>query len=215
LRLVLLGAPGSGKGYQARLLSERLKIPWISTGDILREEVKKKSDLGERVEVFMNRGDLVPDDVILEVMGNKIETAECQNGFILDGFPRTLAQAKGLEKLLEDLGKELDKVIKLDVSEETIVHRLSGRLLCSACKAAYNINTEPPETEGRCDLCGGELIFRRDDQKNSILNRIKVYNEKTEAIEDYYEKRGRLKVIDGENDPASVRDKILKEIQKR
>lgn len=215
MRLVLLGVPGSGKGYQAQLLSERLKIPWISTGDILREEVKKDSGLGEKVEDFMNKGDLVPDHIILEVMKGKIKSPECENGFILDGFPRTLAQAKGLEKLLKDMGEKLDKVVKLDVSEKTVIHRLSGRMICSVCAAAYNLNTKPPQTKGKCDLCEGELILRIDDQKNSIQNRIKVYNEKTKPIEEYYQRRGQLKVIDGENDPASVRDKILKEILKR
>lgn len=214
MRLVLLGVPGSGKGYQAKLLSEKLKIPWISTGDILREEVKKNSGLGKKVEDFMNKGDLVPDHIILEVMKGKIGAPECKNGFILDGFPRTLDQAKGLEKLLEDMGEKLDKVVKLDVSEKTIIHRLSGRMICSVCAAAYNIHTKPPKAKGKCDLCEGELTSRIDDQKNSIQNRIKIYNEKTKPIEEYYWKTGQLKVIDGESDPASVRDKILKEIQK-
>lgn len=215
MRLILLGAPGSGKGCQAKLLSEELKIFWISPGVILREEIRENSSLGKKIGVFVSSGELVPDDIILEVVKRKIEAPECNNGFVLDGFPRTLGQAKGLEKLLKERGEQLDKVIKLDVSEKTVIQRLSGRLACSVCGAAYNLDSQPPKINGICDLCGGELVYRADDQKNSILNRIRIYNEKARPIEEYYDKRGQLKVIDGEGDPLSVRDKILKEIRRQ
>jgi len=214
LRLILLGAPGSGKGCQAKLLSEELKIFWISPGVILREEIRENSSLGQKVGVFVGSGELVPDDIILEVVKRKIEAPECNNGFVLDGFPRTLGQAKGLERLLEERGEKLDKVIKLDVSEKAVIQRLSGRLACSVCGAAYNVESQPPKTEGKCDLCGGELVYRADDQKNSILNRIRIYNEKARPVEEYYDKRGQLKVIDGEGEPLSVRDKILQEVRR-
>ena len=214
MRLVLLGVPGSGKGSQAQLLSERLKIPWISTGDILREEIKRNSDLGKKVDTYVRSGGLVPDQIIMQVIKNKIQAPECKAGFILDGFPRTLAQAKALGKLIQDLGGKLDRVIKLDVSEKTVIQRLKGRLICSLCGADYNINTKPPKIRDRCDLCGGELCSRPDDQKNAILHRIKIYNEKTKPIEDYYKKKGKLQVINAEVDQKSIGDKILMEINR-
>jgi adenylate kinase len=210
-----LGIPGSGKGSQAELLSERLKIPWISTGDMLREEVKKNSDLGKKVDAILKSGKLVPDYIIIEVIKNKIKTPECEGGYILDGFPRTLNQTKELEKLMDDLGEKLRQVIKLDVSKETVIRRLKGRLICSVCGADYNTDSKPPKIKGKCDLCEGELCSRPDDQKNAILNRINIYNEKTKPIEEYYRKREKLVVINAEGDPEVVRDKILKEIEKR
>lgn len=215
MRLVLLGIPGSGKGSQAQLLSERLKIPWISTGDMLREEVKKNSGLGKKMDAILKSGKLVPDYIIMEVIKNKIKAPECEGGFILDGFPRTLNQTEELEKLMDDLGEKLKQVIKLDVSEKTVIQRLSGRLICSVCGADYNIDSKPPKIKEKCDLCGGKLCSRTDDQKNSILNRINIYNEKTKPIEEYYRKREKLVVINAEGDPEVVRDKILKEIEKR
>lgn len=214
MRLVLLGAPGSGKGCQAKLLSEGLKISWISPGVILREELRKNSSLGKKVDVFVNTGELVPDDIILEVVKKRIEAPVRKNGFILDGFPRTLAQTIDLEKLLEDRREKLDKVIRLDVSEKTVIQRLSKRLVCSVCGADYNVDSQPPKMQGRCDLCAGELACRADDQKNSILHRIRIYNEKTKPIEEYYRKKGQLEVIDGEGDPQLVKDRIMKEIRK-
>ena len=214
MRLVLLGAPGSGKGCQAKALSEELKIFWISPGVILREEIRKDSSLGKKVRAFVRSGELVPDDVVLEVVKKKIEARECKDGFVLDGFPRTLAQAVGLEKLLKERGERLDKAIKLNVSEKTVIQRLSGRLVCSVCATAYNVDLQPPKIQGKCDLCGGKLVYRPDDQENSILNRIRIYNEKAAPIEEYYRENGQLKVIDGEGDPLSVRDRILKGIEK-
>lgn len=215
MRLVLLGVPGSGKGSQAQLLSERLKIPWISTGDILREEIKRNTDLGKKADTYVRSGGLVPDQIIMQVIKNKIQAPECKNGFILDGFPRTLAQAKELGKLIQNLGQKLNRVIKLDVSEETVIRRLKGRLICSVCGADYNIDSKPPKIKGKCDLCEGKLCSRPDDQKNAILNRINIYNEKTKPIEEYYRKREKFVVINAEGDPKVVSDKILKEIEKR
>jgi adenylate kinase len=212
LNFIFLGAPGAGKGTQAELLSLKLNIPHISTGDILRDEVKKGTLLGEKVMVFMSKGELVPDGLILEVVKKRLEEQDCEKGFILDGFPRTQVQAESLDRLLNGISKKIDGVIKIRVSDETIIKRLSARLVCELCGADYNLETRPPKEAGRCDLCGGELEQRVDDNREVILKRLEVYVRLTQPLESYYQGQGKLIEIDGEKDKKLVLEEILKVI---
>jgi adenylate kinase len=212
LNFIFLGAPGAGKGTQAELLSWKLNIPHISTGDILRDEVKKGTLLGEKVMAFMSKGELVPDGLILEVVKKRLKEKDCKEGFILDGFPRTLVQAESLDRLLNGIGKKIDRVIKIKVTDETIIKRLSARLVCELCGADYNLETRPPKEAGRCDLCGGELEQRIDDNREVILNRLEVYVRQTQPLESYYQGQGKLIEIDGEKDKKLVLEEILKAI---
>jgi len=213
LNFILLGAPGAGKGTQAELLSLRLSIPHISTGDMLREELKKGTPLGEKVRVFMAKGELVPDEVILEVMKKRLLEEDSKVGFILDGFPRTLVQAENLDRSLNEIGKKIDRVIKIKVSQETAVNRLSARLVCQLCGSDYNLETRPPKEALRCDLCGGELEQRIDDRREVILNRLEVYEKQTQPLESYYRRLGKLIEIDGEKDKELILEELLKVIR--
>ena len=195
--LILLGAPGVGKGTQAEFISREFGIPQISTGDILRKEVKEGSELGKQAKKYMDSGALVPDDVIVGMMEKRIKADDCKNGFILDGFPRTTDQAEALDKMLEKNSLTLDKVILIDVPKNEIVERLTGRRVCSKCGAVYHIKNNPPKTEGVCDKCGGELIQRDDDTKEVVENRLKVYEESTMPLIDYYKKVDKLAKING------------------
>lgn len=204
MNLVLLGPPGSGKGTLAKRLSSELNIPHISTGDILREEAKLGTPLGKRVKLFMEKGELVPDKVILEVMKERLRKPDCQKGFLLDGFPRTMPQAQGLDDTLKESTRSIDLVLKFEVSEDSVLKRLGGRLICSGCGADFNIYTKPPRQDLVCDFCGSKLYQRPDDAKEVILNRLKVYKQETLPVEEYYNKQGKLRDVNGELEPDAI-----------
>ena len=204
MRLILLGPPGGGKGTQARLLSEKYKIPQISTGDILREAVKKSTDLGRKAKEYMDKGALAPDEVVIGIIEDRIHDADCFKGFILDGFPRTVRQAESLGKKLEELELTMDAVLDLQVDFEEIIKRLSGRRACGECGKGYHVESEPPQKEGICDQCGGRLIQREDDKSETVKKRLEVYQEKTAPLKDYYHRTGILKTQEGKGDIQSI-----------
>ncbi|MEW6557625.1 MAG: adenylate kinase [Elusimicrobiota bacterium] len=197
MNLILFGAPGAGKGTQAEFISKSRGLPSISTGDIFREAVESQTELGKKIASIMSRGSLVSDEIVLKIIEDRIKKEDCQNGFLMDGFPRTLPQAKGLDNILAALGKKIDKVISLEISEENIVQRLAARRICKACNYAYNLVTLPPQTDGICDKCGGTLYQREDDTERVIRNRLSVYYIETQPLIDYYRSKGLLISIDG------------------
>ena len=195
MRLIFLGGPGSGKGTQAKKLVEKYDLTHISTGDLLRKAMKEGTKLGTTAKKYVDAGNLVPDDVILGMIKEKLK--EIDGGFIFDGFPRTLEQARGLEDILDELNMEIDKVVNLNVEDQMIVNRLSARRMCKTCGFEYNLKTRPPKKEGVCDIDGGELYQRSDDNVETIKNRLSLYHKNTEPIEDFYRERGKLVDIDG------------------
>ncbi|MDH4179053.1 MAG: adenylate kinase [Armatimonadota bacterium] len=197
MRIVLLGPPGSGKGTQASALQQRRAIPHIASGDLLRAHIADNTDLGRRAKPFMDRGDLVPDDLILDMMAARLAEPDAQNGYTLDGFPRTVAQARDLDQRLQALGHPLDAVICLRVPESELLRRLSGRRICPNCNAIYHVDTMPPKLKDICDHCGSALIQRQDERPDVVRNRLRVYAEQTEPLLDYYQSRGLLHEIDG------------------
>ena len=197
MNLIFLGPPGAGKGTQAKKLVELLGIPQISTGDILREKKKEDSPLGKQIREIMAQGKLVPDEIVVEIVKERLAKPDCEKGFILDGFPRTIPQAEALDKVLEEMGKKLDAVVYIEVPEEELIKRISGRRVCEKCGQEYHIIYKPPKVEGVCDKCGGRLIQREDDKEEVVRKRIEVYNESTAPLIDYYEKKGLLKRING------------------
>ncbi len=215
MNLVLLGVPGSGKGTMAQLLSTELRVPNISPGEILREELRLKSPLGQTAKPFMEKGELVPDEVILKMMERRINQPDCKKGFVLDGFPRTAIQAERLDQMLADLKKSLDYVMKLEISDKTVMRRLGGRRICSVCGADFNLYTKPPGKDDVCDLCGGKLFQREDDEEEVISNRLKVYQKETHPIEEYYNHQGKLIRINSEFNADIVLQEILKVLQSR
>lgn len=197
LRTILLGPPGAGKGTQADKIVEKYQIPHISTGDIFRENIKNGTELGKKAQEYMNKGELVPDDLVCEIATDRLLADDCKDGFLLDGFPRTVYQAEKLDEFLEAHGQKLDKVIDLEVGEDVLIARLTGRRVCKSCGASYHIVNIPPKVEGICDKCGGPLFQRADDNVETAKNRISVYNKETAPLVDYYEKAGCLAKIDG------------------
>ncbi|NMB34363.1 MAG: adenylate kinase [Clostridium sp.] len=196
MRLILLGAPGAGKGTQAAIISEKYDIPHISTGDILRGNIKLGTDIGKQAQGYIDKGMLVPDGVAINIIKERITRHDCKNGFILDGFPRTIAQAKELDILLEAMGKKIDSVINLDVPEARIIKRLSGRRVCH-CGKTYHIRSNPPKNEGVCDKCSGRLFQREDDKEDTIIKRLDIYHKQTEPLIEYYTAKGKLITIEG------------------
>ena len=205
MNLILLGAPGAGKGTQAELLIEKLSIPAISTGNMLREAVKSGSELGLKVKKLMEEGSLGPDDVVLDIVAERVSRPDCEKGFILDGVPRTLAQAEALEAR----GIRIDHVISIEIADEVIEGRMTGRRVCSNCGASYHIVANPPKTEGICDLCQKELIIRKDDAPETVRHRLEVYHELTEVLKDFYGKRGKLRLVNGNQSIADAQKDIL------
>ena len=196
MKLILLGAPGAGKGTQADILCEKLNIPTISTGNILRAAVKNGTPTGLKAKAFMDAGQLVPDEVIIGIISERLEEPDCAGGYILDGVPRTIAQAEALEKA----GIVFDAVVSLEVSDETIMERMSGRRVCPDCGASYHVAAVPPKAEGECDKCGGKLIQRKDDAPETVKSRLEVYHKETEPLKAFYAERGLLKTV--ENQPT-------------
>lgn len=202
--LVLLGPPGAGKGTQAELLSEWLGVPAVSTGDLFRKAMAESTELGLQAKVYIDRGDLVPDEVTVGMVRERLEKADCKDGVILDGFPRTIPQGDALEELLADMGRQLDAVLYVEVSREELLCRLGGRWTCRDCGEVYHEIYDPPEVEGVCDECGGELYQRSDDTPEAQAQRIKVYMEQTAPLYDYYSEKGLLVEIDGEQEIDAV-----------
>jgi adenylate kinase len=207
LNLVLLGPPGSGKGTQAERLQEDLQLPYYATGNILRAAVRDETELGRKAKEYMDRGDLVPDDVIIGVIAERIAAHEAEDGFILDGFPRTVGQAEALEARMEELSKRLTAALLIEVSDDEVVRRLGGRRTCPNGHV-FHVEFDPPEQEGVCDVCGAELSIRDDDKPEVIKNRIDQYREKTQPLVAWYEERGVLERVDGEKDPDEVDEDI-------
>ena len=208
MNLILLGAPGAGKGTQAEVISEALGIPQISTGNILREAVKNDTEFGLKAKTAMESGALVSDEVVIGILKDRIAEDDCKNGFILDGFPRTVPQAEALEQM----GVNIDKVIEISVPDETIQKRLSGRRVCEKCGASYHTEFKPTKIEGTCDKCGGATVIRKDDQPETVIERLNVYHEQTAPLKDFYAKLGKLETVIGQEEVADTSKLTLKAV---
>lgn len=209
MKLILLGAPGAGKGTQAEIISEHLSIPTISTGNIIRAALKAQTEMGIKAKEFIDKGLLVPDDVVIGIVRDRLKEDDCKNGFILDGFPRTVPQAEALD----EMGIEIDKVIDIQVPDEKIVQRLSGRRVCGGCGASYHLLYKKPEKDGVCNLCGAQLVQRTDDKEETILERLKIYHEQTEPLVDYYTKKNKLVAVEGQEEVADTTALTLKALE--
>lgn len=197
MKIIMLGAPGAGKGTQAKMIAEKYGLPHISTGDIFRANIKNGTELGKEAKEYMDKGLLVPDELTVRLLLDRVAQDDCKNGYVLDGFPRTIPQAEVLDENLSELGEKVDYAINVDVPDENIVNRMSGRRACLSCGATYHIVSIPPKKEGICDVCGSELVLRDDDKPETVQNRLKVYHDQTQPLINFYEKKGVLRSVDG------------------
>ncbi|MCI5958337.1 MAG: adenylate kinase [Lachnospiraceae bacterium] len=204
MKIVMLGAPGAGKGTQAKMIAEKYGIPHVSTGDIFRANIKNGTELGKEAKQYMDQGKLVPDELTVKILLDRVAQDDCKNGYVLDGFPRTIPQANVLDEELTKLGDKIDYAVNVDVPDDNIINRMGGRRACVACGATYHIVYNAPKTEGICDVCGKELIIRDDDQPETVKNRLKVYHDQTQPLIDFYEGKGVLKSVDGTADMKDV-----------
>lgn len=197
MKIIMLGAPGAGKGTQAKKIAAKYDIPHISTGDIFRANIKNGTELGKKAKTYMDQGLLVPDELVVDLVVDRVNQEDCVNGYVLDGFPRTIPQAEALDKALSELGQKVDFAIDVDVPDENIVRRMGGRRACVGCGATYHLEYAPTKVEGVCDACGAELILRDDDKPETVTKRLGVYHEQTQPLIDYYTNAGILKTVDG------------------
>lgn len=215
MRLLFLGPPGAGKGTQAKMIAEKFGLLHIAPGDIFRQEVKEGTELGRLVEGIMARGQLVPDDITVRIIEKRLNSPEAQKGFVLDGFPRNLAQAEALKSILEKKGQHLDLVIDLLVPQEELLERSRTRRVCSKCGRSYNLKLNPPKVEGKCNVCGGDLVTRQDDKEDTVRERFRVYHEETEPLREYYMKSGILVSIDGCGEVECVCKRVIASLSDR
>lgn len=209
MKIIMLGAPGAGKGTQAKMIAEKYGIPHVSTGDIFRANIKNGTQLGMEAKQYMDQGLLVPDELTVKILLDRVANEDCKNGYVLDGFPRTIPQAEVLDKALSELGDQIDYAINVDVPDEHIVKRMGGRRACLSCGATYHIEHVPPKSEGICDTCGQELVLRDDDKPETVQNRLNVYHEQTQPLIEFYSAKGVLKTVDGTMDMKDVFEAIV------
>ncbi len=209
MKIIMLGAPGAGKGTQAKMIADKYGIPHISTGDIFRANIKNQTELGMEAKQYMDKGLLVPDELTVKILLDRVANDDCKNGYVLDGFPRTIPQAEVLDKAVTELNDKIDFAINVDVKDENIVKRMSGRRACLKCGATYHVEHIPPKKEGICDTCGSELVLRDDDKPETVQKRLTVYHEQTQPLIDYYNNKGILKEVDGSMDMKDVFDAIV------
>lgn len=209
MKLILLGAPGAGKGTQAEVICQKNNIPTISTGNILREALKSGTEMGLKAKTYMESGKLVPDEILIGIIKDRLSQDDCKNGFILDGFPRTIPQAEALDTM----GVEIDAVLDIEVADEDIVTRMSGRRVCEKCGSSYHLLYKKPAVEGVCTNCGGTLVQRKDDHPDTVKDRLRVYHEQTEPLKEYYEKQGKLHIVEGQEEVADTTALTLKALE--
>ena len=210
MRIIMLGAPGAGKGTQAKKIAELCKIPHISTGDIFRANIKEGTELGKKAKSYMDAGELVPDELVCDLVVDRIQQDDCTNGYILDGFPRTIPQAEALTNALNAIEQKLAHALNFDVPDENIIRRMAGRRSCVGCGATYHVEFNPPKVEGACDVCGEELVLRDDDKPETVKNRLAIYHKETEPLIEYYKAQGLVSTIDG----TQSMDKVSEDIRK-